>query len=89
MTHKERVLASLERKNTDRTPLWSGSPKPETRENLLKFYKLDNWGELLNLIGDDFRWNQGWRWKHPEEKPVFDYYGGIERKRSHAADFIL
>jgi len=89
MTHKERVLAALERKSADRTPLWSGSPKPETIENLLKFYKVENWGEVLQLIGDDFRWTQGWSWNHPEGKPVFDPYAGMEAKRSHAAPGIF
>jgi len=89
MTHKERVLAALERKTSDRTPLWSGSPKPETIGNLLKFYKVANWGEVLRLIGDDFRWTQGWRWNHPEAAPVFDPYAGVEAKRSHAAPGIF
>jgi len=89
MTHKERVLASLERKSPDRTPLWSGSPKPETREKLIEFYKVGNWGDVVKLIGDDFRWMQGWRWEHPDGKPVFDPYAGMERKRSHAAPGIF
>jgi len=89
MTHKERVLAALERNNSDRTPLWSGSPKPETIENLLKFYKLQDWGSVLQRIGDDFRWTQGFRWDHPEGKPIFDPYAGVEAKRSHASPGIF
>ncbi len=89
MTHKDRVLATLERKKSDRTPLWSGCPKPETVENLVKYYKAGNWGEILQLIGDDFRWIHGWQWQHPEGKPVFNPYEGMEAKRSHAAPGIF
>ena len=89
MTHKERALAALERRSFDRTPLWSGSPKPETRENLQKYYQVEDWGAVLNIIGDDFRWIQGWRWEHPDGAPVFDPYAGTEEKRSHAAPGIF
>lgn len=90
MTHKERVLAALERKTSDRTPIWSGCPKPETQENLIKFYGLADWSEVLHFIGDDFRWTQGWGWEHPEGKPVFDPYHGMgNEQRSHAAAGIF
>lgn len=85
MTHTERVLAALERKDADRTPLWSGNPKKETIEKLLKFYNVQDWEAVLRLIGDDFRWIQGWHWNHPEGKPPFDPYAGMEEKRSHAS----
>lgn len=89
MAHKERVMAALERKSPDRTPLWSGSPKPETRENLQNFYGVDDWNAVLRIIDDDFRWTQGWHWEHPDGAPVFDPYAGTEEKRSHAAPGIF
>lgn len=89
MTHKERVIAALERREPDRTPLWCGSPKPETVEKLLKFYDVSNWNDFLLKIGDDFRWTQGYQWQHPEKKPVFDPYAGMEGQRGHAAPGIF
>jgi hypothetical protein len=55
MVSKERVLAALERKSADRTPLWSGKPKEEIVESLLRFYEVRDWEALLRRIGDDFR----------------------------------
>ncbi|MBC8458098.1 MAG: hypothetical protein H8D67_08905 [Deltaproteobacteria bacterium] len=89
MTHKERVLAALERRSVDRTPLWCGSPKPETIENLLNFYKVKDRESLLQRIGDDFRWISGLNWNHPEGKPIFDPYFGMEGQRSHASPGIF
>ncbi len=90
MTHKERVLAAVEHRKPDRTPLWIGWPKPETLEKLYKFYGVADKEQLLRCIGDDIRWFGGPPWKHPEGKPYFDPYLGMpQEQRSHAAPGVF
>ncbi len=89
MTHKQRVISALERKDTDRTSLWSGNPKKETIKNLISFYRVKNRESLLKYIGDDIRWVMSWSWKHPEGKPIFEPYISVEGKRSYASPGIF
>jgi len=90
VTSKERVIAALERREADRTPLWAGWPKPETLEKLYRFYGVEDKEALLRRIGDDIRWFAGPPWEHPEGKPYFDPYHGIPaEKRSHAAPGVF
>ena len=90
MNSKQRVIAALEHKDVDRTPLWSGNPTTEALEKLMRFYGVPDREALLRHIGDDIRWVPGAPWEHPEGKPIFDPYVGLEnKKRSHAAPGIF
>ena len=46
MTHKERFLATIERKPVDRPASWLGLPHPHSIPELLKYFKVADLDEL-------------------------------------------
>ncbi len=81
MTHKERLLAAVEHKPTDRTPIWLGCPHGDAEPGLFEHFGVDSAFGLQEAIDDDMRWI-GPRWNHPEGLPMLDPYGG-KPKQSH------
>jgi uroporphyrinogen decarboxylase len=81
MTHRERILASLDHRDTDRTPIWLGCPHPNSHEGLYAQFGVDSDLGLQTAIDDDMRWFTA-DWKHPEGLPGLDPMGG-KPKLSH------
>jgi uroporphyrinogen decarboxylase len=81
MTHKERLLAAIDHKPTDRTPIWLGCPHGDASEGLFKHFGVSSSLELQNAVDDDMRWfHVGW--EHPDGLPGLDPMGG-KPKHSH------
>jgi uroporphyrinogen decarboxylase len=53
MTHKERFLATIERKAVDRPASWLGLPHPHSIPSLLKYFKVSDLNELSVILNDD------------------------------------
>ncbi len=53
MTHKERFLATIERKPVDRPSSWLGLPHPNSIPSLLKHFKVSDLDELRIILDDD------------------------------------
>ena len=53
MTHKERFLATIERKPVDRPASWLGLPHPHSIPELLKYFKVADLDELSIILNDD------------------------------------
>jgi len=81
MTHKERILAAIDHKATDRTPIWLGCPHGDSHARLFAHFGVSSILELQDAIDDDMRWFAA-GWKHPEGKPGLDPMGG-KPKKSH------
>lgn len=81
MTSRERVGRILARTNEGKPGFWTGNPHPDTLPLYLEELRLPDAEALYAHFGDDVRWipaDLGFR--HPEGKPVFDFYGGRERE---------
>ncbi len=53
MTHKERFLATIERREVDRPASWLGLPVPEALDSLFSYFKVSSVAELKALLNDD------------------------------------
>lgn len=53
MTHKERFLATIERRPNDRPSSWLGLPHPHSIPALLKHFKVSDLAELSVILDDD------------------------------------
>ena len=53
MSHKERFMATVERKDVDRPASWLGMPTPEAIPALLGFFKTNSLDGLRKIIDDD------------------------------------
>lgn len=81
MSSRSRILAILNRQNTDSPGYWTGNPHPDTLPLYLAELGLETAEDLYLHLGDDVRWipaDSGFR--HPAGKPPFDFYGGRERE---------
>ena len=81
MTHKERILAAIDNKPTDRTPIWLGCPHGEAEPGLFEHFGVSDVLGLQKVIDDDMRWFEA-HWIHPEGLPALDAMGG-KPKTSH------
>jgi len=81
MTHKERILAAIDHKPTDRTPIWLGCPHGDSHGKLFEHFGVSSVLGLQNAVDDDMRWFAA-GWKHPEGRPGLDPTGG-KPKKSH------
>jgi len=81
MNHKERLLAAIDHRETDRTPIWLGCPHGDSHARLHTYFGVNSNLELQTAIDDDMRWFPI-GWKHPEGKPGLDPTGG-RPKKSH------
>ncbi|MHB1653861.1 MAG: uroporphyrinogen decarboxylase family protein [Desulfitobacteriaceae bacterium] len=54
MNHKERVLSSLSYNGYDRLPIKHGAT-PEINKQLFQYFKVNDYENLLNAVGDDIR----------------------------------
>ena len=83
MTHRERLLAAIDHKVTDRTPIWLGCPHGDSHDGLFRHFGVSSTLELQTAVDDDMRWLPA-DWKHPEGLPGLDATGLEKRgKRSH------
>lgn len=83
MNGRERIMAIFNRKPTDRCGFWKGNPHEETGINIGKHLNTGN--DVLSLslaLNDDMIWLMADEisWKHPEGKPMFDFYGGKHKE---------
>ena len=53
MTHKERFLATIERKAVDRPASWLGLPHPHSLPALLSYFKVPELTALSKILDDD------------------------------------
>jgi len=53
MTHKERFLATIERREVDYPASWLGDPSKEAEKKLKAYFKVDSIDEVKKVIGDD------------------------------------
>ncbi len=53
MTHKERFLATIERREVDYPASWLGLPVPEALDSLFDYFKVSSVAELKALLDDD------------------------------------
>jgi len=53
MTHKERFLATIERREVDYPASWLGDPSKEAEKNLKEYFKVNTIDEVKKVIGDD------------------------------------
>ncbi|MFI3248429.1 MAG: uroporphyrinogen decarboxylase family protein [Rikenellaceae bacterium] len=53
MTHKERFLATIERREVDRPASWLGLPVPEALDSLFDYFKVSSVAELKAVLNDD------------------------------------
>ena len=75
MHHKERFLATIERKAVDRPACWLGMPVPAAHENLFKYFKVHNLRELKLKIDSDI-WEIDVPYNHPPNNHIamaFDF----------------
>lgn len=89
MNGGERIEALFEGKASDRTGFWHGNPTAEAKVLYRRDLGLEQDGtglgdvDLAALLGSDLYWCSPEldpdSWKHPENKPMFDCYGGKER----------
>ena len=79
MTHKERLLAAIDHKPTDRTPIWLGCPHGDAEPDLFKHFGVSTKLDLQVAIDDDMRWFHA-GWKHPEGKGDLDPMGGKKKR---------
>jgi len=56
----------------DRLGFWIGNPHRDTWPLLHEYFGTSEKEELLEKIGDDFRWIHPHKYDHPEGKPIFD-----------------
>lgn len=75
MDHKERFLATIERKSVDRPACWLGMPLPAAHENLFNYFKVNNLRELKLKIDSDI-WEVDVPYNHPPNNHIamaFDF----------------
>jgi uroporphyrinogen decarboxylase len=53
MTHKERFLATIERKEVDYPASWLGDPSKEANKQLMEYFKVDSPAKVKAILGDD------------------------------------
>lgn len=53
MTHKERFLATIERRAVDRPASWLGLPVPEALNSLFEYFNVNSVAELKKVLNDD------------------------------------
>ncbi|KKN36979.1 hypothetical protein LCGC14_0768210 [marine sediment metagenome] len=78
MNHKERFLATIERKPVDRPACWLGMPVPAAYDNLFKYFKVHNLQELKLKIDTDI-WEVDLPYNHPPNNHIamaFDFPKG-------------
>ncbi|MBD3254618.1 MAG: methyltransferase [Candidatus Lokiarchaeota archaeon] len=75
MNHKERFLATIERRKVDRPACWLGMPVPEALERLCEYFKASNLQELKIKINSDI-WDIDVPYNHPPNNHIamaFDF----------------
>ncbi len=81
MTGRERIIATFERRETDRTPFWKGNPISEEACLIANHFQTTTHPlDLSETLNDDMVWlaADNYCWKHPEGKPFFDFRRGEE-----------
>jgi len=53
MNHKERFLATINRRAVDRPACWLGLPCPDAFHNLLEYFNVSSLARLKEILGDD------------------------------------
>ncbi len=69
MNHKERFLATIERKPVDRPACWLGMPVAETYNNLFKYFEVNNLQELKLKVDSDI-WEVDVPYNHPPNNHI-------------------
>jgi uroporphyrinogen decarboxylase len=75
LNHKERFLATIERKPVDRPACWLGMPLPAAYEALFRYFKVKNLRELKVKVGSDI-WEVDVPYNHPPNNHIamaFDF----------------
>ncbi len=79
MTGRERIIATFERKQTDRTPFWKGNPIDEQANKIAAHFNTTPHPlDLSETLNDDMVWLMAdkYCWKHPDQRPFFDFRQG-------------
>jgi len=75
------VKSIFDKENPAEGAFWTGSPVPETYKIYFEKLGLNAPEDLFRYLNDDCRWIPANKaYKHPEGKPMFDYFGGREQK---------
>ncbi len=83
MTSQEAVLKFFTGGPGERVGLWLGQPHSDTDRLYCEHFGVDEFEGVRQLLKDDCRWVMAdMFYRHPEGGPMFDIYGGKER-RSH------
>lgn len=84
MNSKEKITKIFRRSGEGLAGFWTGNPHNDTTALYLKQLKLKEKDEIFTYLNDDCRFLHADRsYKHPEGKPIFDYYLG-KPKQSHS-----
>ena len=81
MSSRSKILKIFNRDNNQGMGFWTGEPHKDTLDLYLSELGLDEKEDLFAFLHDDCRWfpaDAGY--KHPEGKPMFDFYLGEEKK---------
>ncbi|MEG1926596.1 MAG: uroporphyrinogen decarboxylase family protein, partial [Ruthenibacterium sp.] len=83
MTGKERFLAIAENRS-DCCGFWHGHPHKDSQQALFQYFGVKDDFELGVKLGDTVCWcmpEENQMWKHPTQKPMFDFLEGRNRVR--------
>ena len=81
MNSREKIKRIFSRTSQGTIGFWTGNPHSDTRKIYLEKLGMTDMEEFFQYLNDDCRWITADRaYKHPEGKPIFDIYGGREKK---------
>ena len=85
LTHRERIRAIYEGRQTDRPGFWLGNPHVETLKKLCEYFGVNTEEGVRQEVNDDCRWFMAdcVRYEHPESRPIFDVMYGHGPKAYH------
>jgi len=69
LNHKERFLATIERRSVDKPACWLGMPVPAAYDNLFKYFNVNNLRELKLKIDSDV-WEVDVPYNHPPNNHI-------------------
>lgn len=74
MTSRERIRAIINGEASDRCGFWLGQPTAEAWPLYRNHFGAGSGEEVRRKLGCDLRWIMAGTYKHPEGKPMFDYW---------------
>lgn len=81
MNSREKVKHIFNLSSPGSIGFWTGNPHEDTAKIYLEKLNFTEREQLYQFVHDDCRWVKAdTAYKHPEGKPIFDIYGGREKK---------